>query len=109
MKTKITRKELRERFIVYNIGCYDLQHLLTMEEPTYYATRAEGWAFDVYVFGNVALVNGYAPIGEKVDRKLIEKYEKKARSFLDKTRGTKSWQYKETILHRWINKLIEEL
>ena len=46
MKTKTTKKFLKENFRIINAGNGKLQNLLTFVQPDYYCTRTEGWACD---------------------------------------------------------------
>ena len=82
MKHKITRRELRGRFgTIISAGYCNLQTLLVDVDPSYYLTRTEGWAADVYMVGNDAvIVTGYAPIGNVTPSyELQRKYEMSAR------------------------------
>lgn len=77
MKTKITRKAIKERFEnIISVPYCSLQMLLHEEDADYYCTRIEGWACDVYIFGDVAISTGYAPFGNiKPSYELIKKYD----------------------------------
>ena len=82
MKHKITRHELRARFdVIISVGYCNLHTLLVDVGPSYYLTRTEGWAADVYMVGNDAvIVTGYAPIGNVTPSyELQRKYEMAAR------------------------------
>lgn len=105
MKYKTTRKEVKNNY--NNLICVsycNLQTMLTYKAPIAYATRAEGWAFDVYELpGNNAIITGYAPFGNiKTNYDICQKYEKKARQIIN--RNYKKWQSRE----RALNKLIEQ-
>jgi len=69
MKTKFTRKEIKENYnIIIEVGYCKLQDLLTYKQPFGYSTRAEGWACDYYeLSNNICISTGYAPIKKKVD------------------------------------------
>lgn len=115
-KTKVTKADMRAMFDVVCVRYCGLASLLTFERPYGYSTRAEGWACDYYVLPlgenqgrHVAISTGYAPIGRKPNEAAVRKYEAKARRFLDKTRWSKSWRYKKTILDRWINELAQAI
>lgn len=117
-KIKITRAEMKDRFDVVCVRYGDLQHLFAHESPTYYSTRAEGWACDYYILPyahqgstrHIAISTGYAPIGrDPKDYSVIQKYDKKARDFLMKTRYSKSEAYQTAILNRWILELAQAL
>lgn len=47
--------------IVLGVGYGDLQNILKYETPTAYATRAEGWACDLYHINDTySIVTGYS-------------------------------------------------
>lgn len=77
MKTKITRKAIKERFEnIISVPYCSLQMLLHEEDADYYCTRIEGWACDVYIFEDVAISTGYAPFGNiKPAYELIKMYD----------------------------------
>ncbi len=84
MKLETTRASVHKAFntIIY-VGYCRLQSLLAREEPIAYTTRREGWGADVYEFGDVAIVTGYAPFGEiQVPYDLSQKYERLAEKAL---------------------------
>jgi len=107
MKMKVTKKEMRENYKILKIA--NCHTLLSREDPIYYSVRVEGWACDYYIFDDVVICMGYDPIGEKIPDKIADKFNKKARLFLEKTRYTKSYNYQKTILKKWIYKMIEEI
>ena len=79
MKTKITRNELYRFFNhVYCTGYCELQYLLYRENARFYNAGTYGWNYDVYVFGDTAIVTGYRPIGDRIDYDLAAEYDKKA-------------------------------
>lgn len=56
-----------------------LQTLLRYESESAYTVRREGWAADIYDFGNTAIVTGYAPFGNiRPGYEVCKKYEKAA-------------------------------
>ena len=64
MKFKTTQKAIKNGYRdIVCVGYCNLQHLLNCESAIAYTTRAEGWGADIYSFGNVAIVTGYAPFG----------------------------------------------
>ena len=85
MKYKTTKKAVNAGYgIRICIGYADLQHLLYYRSPVAYITRAEGWAADIYDFGNVAIVTGYAPFGNvKPDYELVRCYDRMAREIVN--------------------------
>lgn len=86
-KIKTTRKELKESYTLLECGYANLQYLLRYENARYYCTRAEGWAFDAYIFGDYAIIDGYSPIGKPVDRELMRKYDEIAKEMLEEHRS----------------------
>lgn len=112
MKYKTTKKAV-------NVG-YDkkicvsycrLQTLLAYEEPVSYTTRVEGWGADIYEFGNIAIVTGYAPFGNvKPDYDVCHKYE----SLAEKIRYNYSLSYEEqksqlaSLIREFIAEVTEE-
>lgn len=64
MKFKTTKKEIMNGYRdIICVGYCNLQNMLNTENPIAYTTRAEGWGSDIYEFGNIAIVTGYAPFG----------------------------------------------
>lgn len=65
---------------VISVGYCKLQNLLKFHNPIAYTSRIEGWAADVYDFGNTAIVTGNAPFGNRHPSfDLCEKYDNIAR------------------------------
>ena len=81
MKEKTTRKFLKENYHIINIGNQPMQTLFTFEDASYYCTRVEGWACDVYVFGDYVIVTGYDCPGKLIPYEITRKYEHKAYYF----------------------------
>ena len=81
MKYKTTDKAIRAGYSnIIKVGYCNLQFLLKPFDPIAYNTRVEGWKYDVYAFGSVAICTGYAPIGNiKPDYETIRAYDEKAR------------------------------
>mgnify|MGYP001271254847 CR=1 FL=1 len=77
MKYRTTKKAVMAGYYkVLCVGYCDLQHLLNYEREAAYTTRAEGWGADIYDFGNVAIVTGYAPFGNvRAGYELNKKYD----------------------------------
>lgn len=116
MKTKVTRKEIKENYKnIINVNYCRLQYLLDIANitPTYYCTRAEGWACDIYIISNnTIVVTGCAPFGNiKPSFDLCEKYEKKAQKLLYSNKY-KKWntiqKHGEKLLKEFILQLVEE-
>lgn len=104
MKIKTTQKEIKSKFRkIVCVGYCDLQYLLMYESPTYYTTRVEGWASDIYIFDDIAISTGYAPFGNiKIDYDILRKYDSKARKIID------NWDIEHDTKVKKVNKLIEE-
>lgn len=112
MKTKTTKKFLKENYRLINAGNGNLQNLLTFVQPEYYCTRAEGWACDAYIVGVYAILDGYDCIGKTKSYDVLKKYDDKAREILDKYRsGSKYYTYNRTrtVLEKLIYKMLEEV
>lgn len=112
MKTKTTKKFLKENFRVINAGNGNLQNLLTFIQPDYYCTRTEGWACDAYIIGDYAILDGYDCIGKIKSYDVLKKYDDKARGILDKYRcGSKYYTYNRTrtVLEKLMHKMLEEV
>lgn len=112
MKTKTTRKYIKETYKnTICVGYCDLQDLLSPLQATFYLTRAEGWAADVYTSGDTAIITGYDPFGKfKPDRKILEKYNKKAQTI--KNQYLKKYKKYETVqnkLYNLLDKFVEEV
>ena len=110
MKSKFTRKEIKENYnIILEVGYCNLQNLLKYKEPFGYSTRAEGWACDYYELNNgVCVSTGYAPIGKgkQVSKEVFKKYDDKARKLLDR------YNYPigriNTLINKFVNEILEE-
>ena len=85
MKYKTTDKAIRAGYgTTIRIGYCNAQNLLRLENPIAYNSNREGWKYDVYAFGNVAIITGYSPIGKIApEYDTIRAYDKKARDILD--------------------------
>lgn len=70
MKTRTTQKNIRNSFkLVVSAPYCALQHVLAETDPIAYTAGKCGWNADVYdVGGGTAIVTGYRPFGEKIDR-----------------------------------------
>ena len=80
MKEKTTRKNvMQSHSFVIRVGYCDLHFLLKHENEQFYTTRVEGWGADIYSFGSIAIVTGYAPFGNvSPSWDIIDSYEKRA-------------------------------
>lgn len=110
MKRKVTRKEIRNSYKkIIKVGYSRLQYLLYYMEPFAYSTRAEGWACDYYFIdfkNDLVISTGYAPIGENIDYKIIDKYEAAASKIVN---SFKSYEIKVAELENLKDQFIEEV
>lgn len=109
MKYRITKKDVNRCYdFRIMVGYCNLCTLLTYESPDCYTTRAEGWAADIYSYGDTAIITGYAPFGNiKPSYETCQKYEEVARKVLDDDSLT--WQEKSSILYDKVLEFIEEV
>ena len=108
MKTKITRKAVREIYDnIICVGYCNLQYLLARETEMYYCTRVEGWACDVYDFGNTAIITGYDPFGNiRPSYELQCKYNKDAEKIIFDY--SIKWETQREMLRKKIDEFINE-
>ena len=80
MKFRTTKKAVNAGYGTrIEVGYADLQFLLKYKDAVAYTTRIEGWGADIYDFGNVAIVTGYAPFGNfRPDYDMVHRYDKAA-------------------------------
>lgn len=85
MKIKTSKRIINRNYkFVIPVGYCLLQYLLSEEKPIAYITRAEGWACDIYEFGNVVITTGYSPFGNTpADYDVTEKYENLAKQIVE--------------------------
>ena len=112
MKIKTTRKYIKESY--KNTICVSycgLQDLLNPLEATFYLTRVEGWAADVYTSGDAAIITGYEPWGKfKPDRKILEKYNTRAKKIKKLYPfKIKKWETIQNRLYKLLDQFIEEV
>lgn len=107
-KVKTTKKRLKECYHIINAGNGNLQNLLKEYLPTYYCTRAEGWACDAYIIGDYAILDGYDCTGKLVPHDIMKKYDDKAKELWDKLWYGNSRYYTRTRVHNLCNKLLNE-
>lgn len=109
MKYRTTQKAIKEGYTnKICVGYCNLQYLLGYENPVAYTARREGWAADIYDFGNTAIITGYAPFGNiRPGYDICKKYENKA----EKVRYdySLSWEEQKEKLHQLINEFIKEV
>ena len=104
MKIKTTQKEIKTNFKkIVCVGYCNLQHLLYYQNPTYYTTRCEGWACDIYIFDDIAISTGYAPFGNiKIKYDILRKYDGKAQKIVE------NWSIKHDTKVKKANKILEK-
>lgn len=107
MKYRTTKRDTKAGYgNVICVGYCGLQALLGYESPVAYTARREGWAADIYEFGNTAIVTGYAPFGNiRPDYETCRKYEKKA----GEIPYTLSYEERKEALNKLISEFIEEV
>ena len=85
MKTKVTKKELKENYKnIVSIGYCSAYYLLKVQEPIHYYTNNFGWRFDVYALDdNTILTTGYEFLKENKNQTkindLVRYYNNKAK------------------------------
>lgn len=82
MKYKTTKTAVLHGYsTTISIPYCDIQTLLSFKDPAAYTVRREGWGADIYDFGNIAIITGYAPFGKiKPAYEVRRKYEEAARA-----------------------------
>lgn len=109
MKYKTTKKAVNEGYT--NKICVSycaLQTLLAYESETAYTSRREGWAADIYDFGNTAIITGYAPFGNiRPSYDVCRHYEKQAERI--RYNYDLSYDDQKNQLQQLINKFIKEV
>lgn len=109
MKFKTTKKAIKDNYsTIISVGYCSLQHLLNCQEAAAYTVRAEGWGADIYTFGGVAIVTGYAPFGNiRPNYELTKKYDDEAAAFCYDY--TISYEERKEKLYVLIKKFIAEV
>lgn len=109
MKYKTTKKAVNEGYA--NRICVSycaLQTLLAYESETAYTVRREGWAADIYDFGNTAIITGYAPFGNiRPGYDVCRRYEKQADAI--RYNYDLSYEDQKNQLRQLINEFIKEV
>ena len=80
-KIKVTKKEMRDNYLILGAGYCNMQFLLNYQKPVAYSAGVYGWACDYYDVNGIVISTGYSYINTKNmrnDYNLINKYEKKA-------------------------------
>lgn len=109
MKTKVTKKEIRETGCkILKIGYCNAQYLLNYQTPFAYSAWREGWACDYYQIDDVIISTGYFPIGKPIDYSLVREYEEKAHKiYLNCTRENQKEKL-DFLLSEFIQRAIAE-
>ena len=111
MKTRITRKELKNSYgVLIPISYCSMQFLLQFKNPKYYLAGIYGWSADVYeIDNNTAIVTGYSPIGNvKVNYDIVKTAENKAEKQVKKY-FMKSFNIKKAYREKLLNNLIKKI
>ena len=111
-KIRTTKKAILNAYPKNNIiaiGYCNAHYLLGGKEPIYYTAGANGWGCDCYLFNDVLISTGYAPINGnlKFDYKTLRKYEDKAK----KITYDNSINYEQQLksINKLLNKFIKEV
>ena len=109
MKFKTTKKDVMNSYSkVIGVGYCSLQNLLNCESETAYTSRREGWAADIYDFGNTAIVTGYASFGNiRPSYDLCQKYETAAEKI--RCNYELQWAERKAKLQELIKEFIQEV
>lgn len=109
MKYKTTQKAVKDAYInKICVGYCNLQYLLNYENPIAYTARREGWAADIYDFGNTAIITGYAPFGNiRPVYDICRKYDSAAEKI--RYDYSLSWEEQKKKIDSLIKNFIEEV
>ena len=94
-KERVTKKYLKEHFVIINTGYGNIQNLLRYRNADYYCTRVEGWACDAYIFGRYAILDGYDCIGKLKPYEIMKTFDKKSEEFFNQYWYEKKLTYEE--------------
>lgn len=108
-KIKITKKAIKESFDkIIKVGYCELQTLLQTAQPFAYSSGTYGWGCDYYLFDDVIISTGYSPIGEAVNKNIIEKYEKLSKKLKNNYYIDYNYSKLDQKLQKLIQKFINE-
>ena len=107
MKYRTTKKATLNNYTCIKVGYCNLQHLLNYENPEAYTSGVNGWGADVYSFGGVAIVTGYAPFGVAADYDTCRKYDEAAAAILYSRRY--DYEVENDLLKTLIHEFIDEV
>ena len=65
MKQEAKKSKIMNDYYCQTVGYCNLQNLFESVEPDYYTCGVYGWYADVYTNGNLAIVTGCVPFGER--------------------------------------------
>lgn len=107
MKYRTTQKAVKEGYYnTISIGYCNMQHLLNYFSEVAYTTRREGWAADIYEFGNTAIITGYAPFGKiHPAYDVVQEYDRKAAAIDYHL----SWEERKAAAMELVREFIEEV
>jgi len=109
MKYEAKKSTVMKWYTCYSIGYGELQHLLTFEEPESYTCGMYGWNADVYDAGKGrAIVTGYRPFGKRVNYKIVDAYDQKAKKILNGKRYKKN-ESKQNALKKLFAEMMDEI
>ena len=89
MYIKCTSKDLKNNYLVLQVGYCEMYYLLYFESPVFYNAGSYGWNYDGYIITycrgrrTVAISTGYRPIGRQVDYNILQRYEQEAKSIIE--------------------------
>lgn len=109
MKYRTTKKEVNNGYInKICVGYCALQNLLNCVSPVAYTVRREGWAADIYEFGNTAIITGYTPFGNiRPAYEVVKKYDEKAEKIRYNTKF--DWNEQTKQLEKLLKEFIQEV
>ena len=109
MKVKVSKKEIRNSYFrIVGVPYCELQYLLRNESADYYSAGVYGWSCDYYKFEELGVIisTGYDYLGKAPERKILEKYNNKARKMWEESKD----HYKTAKqVHKLLIKFIEEV
>ena len=80
MKVRTTKKELRTLNNLFSFWYCEIWYLLSPFDPIYYTAWICGRCEDVYKFDDFYISTGYSSTWKRIDYKIAEKYNEKAKN-----------------------------
>lgn len=111
MSFKTSNKELKRHYATISVGYCNLQSLLDNNRNQFYNCGVYGWNWSAYIYGNVAIVDGYRNFPKdsyNFDMDIIYKYNQIGRLVNDKYTWRdyeKQKQLKEKLIYRLIREI----